>query len=370
MKRDHEIIKDPKRFLDTFLVAALTAIAVGLSNPAHAPAAVAINIIDDPGEGFKDPGEPDAASTAGGNDATTLGEQRAVAFAYAANIWDELLNSSQTIFIGVAFDPLLCEASSANLGATGTNTVHRDFIGAPISNTWYPAALANSIAGTDLAPSIDDISAVFNSAVGDTCAFPRAWYFGLDGNPPGNTIDFVSVVLHELGHGLGFQTFMNLATGEKLNGFDDIFMVWLEDHATGERYPEMTDAARASANINTGNLHWVGPDVVNQSGSLVSGRDSNGHVEMYGPNPLDTGSSVLHFSTSLNPDQLMEPSFTGTTRDVGLAAALMQDIGWFITSQPTATTDQTTTAPPSGGGGGGGCFISSMIGDFIERQHD
>jgi hypothetical protein len=363
MKRNSEIIRDRKRLLVTLLVAVLTPISVGLFNPDNAAATIAINILDDPGEGFNDPGQPDAASTAGGNAAATLGEQRVAAFAYAADIWDELLHSSQTIFIGVAFDPLLCEDSSANLGATGTNTVHRDFIGAPISNTWYPAALANALAGTDLAPSIDDISAVFNSAVGDTCAFPRAWYFGLDGNPPGNTIDFVSVVLHELGHGLGFQTFMNLATGAKLNGFDDIFMVWLEDHATGELYPEMTDAARASASINTGNLHWVGPDVVNQSDGLISGRDVNGHVEMYAPNPLDTGSSVVHFSPSLNPSQLMEPAFTGTTRDVGLAAALMQDIGWFMTLQPTATTDQTaTTSPATGGGGSGGCFISSVIG--------
>ncbi len=369
MIRANEFIQDLKRFLFTLLVTVSTCLAVGFFNPAPAPATIVINILDETDEGFNDPGEPDAASTAGGNTAATLGEQRAAAFAFAADTWDDLLNSSQTIFIGVSFDTLPCEASSANLGATGTNTLHRDFVGAPISSTWYTAALANSLAGTDLAPSMDDISAVFNSAIGDTCAFPRSWYYGLDGNPPGNTIDFVSVALHELGHGFGFQTFMNLATGAKLNGFDDIFMVWLEDHSTGERYPEMTDAARALANTNTGNLHWVGPDVVNQSGRLISGRDANGHVEMYAPNPLDSGSSVLHFSSSLNPDQLMEPAFTGTTRDLGLAAQLMQDIGWFTTLQPSAATDQTVTAPPSGGGGGG-CFVSSMIGDFIERRFD
>jgi hypothetical protein len=356
MTRWNEIKHDHKRYVVTLLVAALTAIAVGFPSPVHARATIFINVLDEAGEGFNDPGEPDATSTAGGNAAATLGDQRYVAFAYAADIWGDLLDSSETIIIGVKFDPLLCEASSANLGATGTNTVHRDFTGAPVSNTWYPAALANSIAGTDLAPLDDDISAVFNSVIGGTCSFPRAWYYGLDGNPPANTIDFVSIVLHELGHGLGFQTFVNLATGTKLNNFDDIFMLWLEDHTTGDLYPDMTDAGRVAASINTGNLHWVGPEVVDESGGLISGRDPNGHVEMYAPNPLDPGSSVLHFSPSLSPDELMEPSFTGPTHDVGLAAALMQDIGWSA----TLPADQATTASSSAGGGGGGCFITAV----------
>ena len=31
------------------------------------------------------------------------------------------------------------------------------------------------------------------------------WYFGLDGQPGEDQFDFVSVVLHEVGHGLGFH---------------------------------------------------------------------------------------------------------------------------------------------------------------------
>ncbi len=66
-----------------------------------------------------------------------------------------------------------------------------------------------------------------------------------------------------------------------------------------------------------------------ESGGLSAGRDPSGHLEMYAPNPQESGSSVSHFSTSLSPDELMEPFFTGTTHDVGLAEALMQDIGWL-----------------------------------------
>jgi hypothetical protein len=351
-------MRDHKRLQVTLIIAILTAIAGGLSGIVHAQATITIRILDGVGEGFNDPGAPDAASTTGGNTGANLGDQRFIAFAHAAGIWAGLLTSSEPIVVRATFDPLLCAATTANLGTAGTNTVHRDFAGALVANTWYPVALANSLAGADLAPGTDDINAVFNSAIdAAACSFPKVWYYGLDGNPPADTIDFVSVVLHELAHGLGFQTFVDLGTGAKLNGLDDIFMLWLEDHATGALYPDMTDAARVSASINTANLHWVGPDVIAESGGLVSGRDPNGHVEMYAPNPLDPGSSVSHFSPSLSPDQLMEPSFTGATHDVGLARALMQDIGWSTTLPPGATTNPAPSVPSSGGSG---CLITTL----------
>ena len=357
------------RSMVALLVAAVAAVALGAPGPVHAQATIVIDVLDGPDEGFNDPGAPDPASVAGGNAGASLGDQRFVAFAYATDIWAGVLDSSQTIVVGATFDPQPCEAATASLGAAGTNTVHRDFTGAPVANTWYPAALANALAGADLAPGNDDIDAFFNSAIDDAaCAFPKVWYYGLDGNPPAGTIDFVSVVLHELGHGLGFQTFVDLNTGAKLNNFDDIFMLWLENHPTGELYPEMTDAARVSASVNTGNLHWVGPDVVAQSGGLTSGRHPTGHVEMYAPDPQDPGSSVSHFSTALSPDELMEPSFTGATHDVGLATALMQDIGWSTSSSLKTTADPAADASSSDGGGNGSCFIATMTGSPTNAQ--
>src|SRR5262249_38452364 len=159
----------------------------------------------------------------GGNAGTTLGAQRLNAFQYAANLWGALLVSPVTIRVGAKFDPLSCNASSAILGSAGATEVFRDFAGAPQPGTWYPQALANALFGSDLDPQADDIQATFNSAIGTTCAFPNVWYYGLDGAPPNGQIDFVSVVVHELGHGLGFQTFMSTSTGAKLLGFNDTF---------------------------------------------------------------------------------------------------------------------------------------------------
>src|SRR5262249_9365541 len=167
--------------------------------------------------------------------------------------------SSVEIRMGADFDPLLpCSNTSGILGGVGPTVVVRDFIGAPVANTWFPIALANSLAGVDLDPAHDDISITFNSNVGTAeCLSASGWYYGLDASPPSNETDFVSVVLHELAHGLGFLTFVNLATGAKLMGFDDTYMRFLEDHSMAKLYPNMTDAERVTASIDTGELHWV-----------------------------------------------------------------------------------------------------------------
>jgi hypothetical protein len=292
--------------------------------------AATITVINRDGanEGFNDPAP---VAPVGGNPATTLGAQRLTAFQFAANLWGALLDSPVEIRVGAKFDPLTCNATSAILGSAGPAAFLRDFVGAPIANSWFPIALANTLHGSDLDPGRDDITATFNSAIGTTCAFPRTWYYGLDATPPSNQIDLVTVVLHELGHGLGFLTVVDDESGEKLRGFDDAYMRNLEDHATGKLYPDMTDAERLAASTSTGNLHWVGPQVRAASGVLTSGRVGD-HVQMFAPDPQQPGSSASHFDTALTPDEVLEPVYTGPRHTPGLALPLFQDIGWSVRS--------------------------------------
>src|SRR5262249_46124505 len=157
-------------------------------------------------------------------------------------------------------------------------------------------------------PSAPEIKANFNSAIGTTCTFPNVWYYGLDGEAPEGELDLVTVVLHELAHGLGFATIVNLGTGAKGlgTGFDDAFMLDLADDATGKLYPDMTDEERVNASTDTGNLRWVGPSVVANSTFLEAGRDpDSGHVRMYAPEDPEPLSSVSHWDTVLSPDQLL-----------------------------------------------------------------
>ncbi len=308
-------------------IATVTATLLFVCFVASAAVAATITVVnlDGAAEGFND---ATVAVPVGGNSGTTLGEQRLLAFEYAASIWGAELVSGVEIRVGARFDPLFCESSRAVLGQAGPAVYVRDFAQAPLASTWYPVALANKIAGSDLDPASDDISASFNSSLGTSCSFPKGWYYGLDAAPPGAELDFVTVVLHELGHGLGQVSTVGLTSGAKMLGLDDVYMRHLEDHDSGTLYPQMSDAQRVAASTNSGRLHWVGAAVAVASAGLVSGRDASGHVEMYAPNPARSGSSVSHFSTSLSPNELMEPNFTTELHDVGLARALMSDIGW------------------------------------------
>ena len=313
-------------------------IFTNLISPQFATANATFEIVngDGPGEGFND---STPAAPVGGNTGTTLGQQRLNAFQHAASIWGNLLDSPVIIRVEAQFDSLACTATSGVLGSASPISVARNFTNAPVQSTWYPIALANSLFGGDLAPTGNDIRAVFSSTLGTPgCLDSSGWYFGLDGNAPPNRIDFVTVLLHELGHGLGFLTLVDLATGIKLNGFDDAYMRFLEDHTTGKTYPQMSDAERVAASINTGNLHWTGAEVVTGSGGLTAGRHPSGHVQMYAPNSQDEGSSVSHFDTALSPDELMEPSYTGPRHNVGLSLELFQDLGWGTAAAPVVDT--------------------------------
>lgn len=332
-----------RHLLLIFLANALVVLA-NLVSPQLAQSQATFTIInlDGPGEGFND---PTAAAPVGGNSGTTIGQQRLNAFQHAADIWGDLITSPVVIRVDAQFDPLTCTANSATLGSAGPKTVHRDFAGAPVTNTWYVVALANSLFGGDLNGATNDINATFSSTIGTPgCLETSGWYYGLDANPPSGKIDFVTVLLHELGHGLGFLTSVSLSTGQKLLGFDDAYMRHLEDHTTGKSYPQMTDSERVAASINTGNLHQIGPNVVAGSGGLTSGRHPSGHVQMFSPNPAQSGSSVSHFDTALFPNELMEPIYTGPLHDVGLTLELFADIGWDVSVAPPLPTFTLTVA--------------------------
>src|SRR5690349_12428329 len=130
------------------------------SGPALAAHFILINL-DGPGEGFND---PTPVAPVGGNDGTTLGQQRLNVFETAGAIWGTYLQSDVDIIVGANFDPLTpCDSTSGVLGSAGAANAASDFTNAPIANTWYSIALANKLAGTDLAAGQNDITARFNS---------------------------------------------------------------------------------------------------------------------------------------------------------------------------------------------------------------
>ncbi len=220
-------------------------------------ATITLNIRDGANEGFND---TTAATPIGGNTGTTLGEQRLAVFERAAEIWGGFLNSDVEVVISAGFDPQTCEPTGATLGSAGPNTVHSDFTNAPVTDTWHVSALASSLTGTDINGGDVDINTTFNSAIDDGC-FNSGWYYGLDGATPAGFTPLLPVVLHELGHGLGFLTLANGTTGALFQNTPDSWTRFMRDEETGENWSDMTNAERAASAINDPNLVWTGPNV-------------------------------------------------------------------------------------------------------------
>jgi|GEM_PF-1477466 len=237
-----------------------------LTGDPGAPGPVEFNIfpLDPPGVGFSDP-TPFAG--ANGNDATTLGGARVNLIEAVLGAWGSSLASDAPVDVLVTWQPLPCVAGAgAVLAAAGPLYAFFDDQGAfPFNNTWYSAALAEALVGQDLtgAPADNggDIIVFINSAIDDEClGAGTGYYYGIDGNQPPNQIDLAPVVLHELGHGLGFSSFTDDETGQELQGHPTVYDRFLRDEKLGMTWPEMTDRQRQISATDFRDLTWVGAE--------------------------------------------------------------------------------------------------------------
>jgi hypothetical protein len=217
------------------------------------------------------------------------------AFQAGVDVWADLLGSSVPIKVRARFEPL-----GANiLGSAGARFVWRDFPGAPRPGTWYNDALADRLGGVDLAPAEFDIIASFNSGFAN-------WYFGTDGNTPGGMYDFLSVVLHELGHGLGFAGFASVDSNGLgsigLSGFPriyDAFTVteWgvpmLSFQSPSAALGTQLRQGYVAANPRGPGVYWGGPGGMAGNGAPTA--------RLYTPSTWAGGSSYSHLDDSTYP---------------------------------------------------------------------
>jgi len=277
-------------------------------------------------------------SPVGGNPGTTLGEQRQILFNTAANAWAVRLESNVTIVVDAQFAALFCSPNSATLGSAGPSSLHANFPNTPINNTWYPRSLVDAIRGVNNNPGQPDINATFNSNIDTGCFNGGTFYYGLDGNTPGNQTDLYSVVLHELGHGLGFVSVVdvgdggaNPATGEFGQGIPAIFDRFIFDTETNMPWTSMNDAQRLASLANDPNLVWNGNNVNDDAADFINSGFNAGLVRLYAPASITPGSSVSHFSTAASPDVLMEPNLGNLVPgDVDMTPLLFKDLGYTL----------------------------------------
>lgn len=285
-----------------------------------------------------------------GGDCQSWPSEAKTAFQYAANIWGALLNSPVPITVNACWTDL--GSSSGILGGAGPYAINANFPGAPRGNTWYPGALANALAGYDLSPTYPDIYAEFNSAF-------TAWYFGTGSSTPTGKYNFVSVVLHELGHGLGFIS--------SLDRYDNTNQAWwgwggneppyypvVMDHfiqnGAGQvliyKYPT-ADVTPSTALFNelTNNNVWF-------SGTYANAANGGSRVKLYAPAVWSEGSSISHLDYNTYKDtvnRLMVYALSAgvTVHDPGpVTKGLFRDLGWGV-EQPTPTPTPTFTPTPT-----------------------
>jgi hypothetical protein len=267
----------------------------------------------------------------------------------AADIWSTHVKSSVPVKVRVRWVSL----GENVLGTAGPRLI-ANFTQALEPNTWFPTALASALENRDLNPDQPDIEMQFNSN------FAR-WYFGVDGNPPQNRFDFLSVVLHEIGHGLGFVGSMRVenevgrwgfATGEGATTFPVVYDRFAETDFQGvtsrlvdtSRFPN--PSAPLAQALQSEEVYFHGPVSVaaNVESQIAQGLavPAGGRPKLHAPPEWLPGSSYSHLTEQRVGDEepfyppgslnsLMTPRLGATEviRTPGpVTCGMFRDMGW------------------------------------------
>ena len=211
-------------------------------------------------------------------------QEAKTAFEYAISIWEKSITSPVQINVHAYWEQL----SPNELGHGKPALFYRNFKDAPQTNVYYPIALVEELTGKEYnSPDEADITCSFNKM--------KPWYFGTDGQTPITEYDFVTAVLHELGHGLGISGFFTAENGvAKYSNTSDCPSVY-DYYVFNNNQQRISDKSL---------FPIPSTELTNQltSNSLIFSYKTetikSPEVSVYSPNTWENGLSIYHLEKS------------------------------------------------------------------------
>ena len=275
------------------------------------------------------------------------------AFEYAVGIWEGIIESDVPIYVQANWRSL----DKNVLGSAGPSDYYTNFKYIPHSNRFYPVAVVEKITKTEISDSLSpDIIANFNKDIN--------WYYGTDGETPDFQYDFVSVVLHEITHGLGFTGFFFIDKNQGTYGYENIGEASAFDLLVVKADNQLVDTAiyevpsvKLKDALTARYLYANSPVAISSN--------ANKKPRLYSPSDFNDGSSIYHLNDLIYPagneNSLMTHSVgkgEAIHKPGPLTEGIMNDIGWknmyidFIKPK-----DIETVRPVS--------FIASIESDYL-----
>ena len=282
------------------------------------------------------------------------------AFQYAVDIWATILVSDVPIRVDASFQVLPPNV----LGSAGPTFIFSDFDESVKPDTWYISALADAIAGEDLAETLDSVADAPDLRARFSSTFD--WYYGTDLNTPSDQYDFVTIVLHELGHGLGFIGGASYNDSTKIGevriaGLPIIYSDFVENSGD-TAILSLPDSSKILGEFLTSNdLFMTGENTVEAYGGE--------EPKIYAPAVWRQGSSYSHWDEDSfpagDPNSLMTPfaGFAEADHRVGdITKGLFKDMGWTLNEEPVTLISLRHTVKA---GAGGACLGGTPTTDEV-----
>src|SRR6218665_846446 len=267
------------------------------------------------------------------------------AFQRAVDIWSTLITSNVTININAVWRNL----GQGILGSCSPTTFEKNFPEAQYQDVLYPVSLANKMANRDLNGDEAEIDAQFSSSI--------SWNYELEksSSPRSGRYDLVSVVMHEIGHGLGIFSAYEVSgrngrirTHPFFQGSPCAYDLSLQNlpNSSGPLTPIIgyaSPSADLKSALTEGSLFFNSPSVLRLN--AVKGK-------AYAPIQYSAGSSIAHNDEAAYPsgnaNSLMTPNIAAneSIHDPGpITLGELSDMGWtnpILAHTPLPSVESTS----------------------------